>query len=258
MAQASNNKMSLLRLCGIEPPKPQTQRGVTWKVKPRWSQAIVDVVMVYLAVGNGAGPGETLEERRALYCMTRRLYEGRYVVEIDGKDETRCLVLQIYPKSPSRVAWEAEEYGISPCEVDPFWFDFVEEGEPADYEGHIQGGADICDYRLAESNQEAKAFRWPKRILFDSAAFFLQTKQMLYMTLRAFTEQEGFCDGDILPSPEDVAAYQELLFRQMGEKAVYQPLSAAEVAEVYQRSHYVRQEGDVYIVVAKTKVVSVA
>jgi hypothetical protein len=262
MAQASNNQMYFLRQNGIEPPQPQKQKGVTWKVKEGWSRAIVETIITYLKEGNGAGPGETLEERRALYCMTRRLYEGRYVVEISGEEETRYLVLQIYPKTSKRVVWEAEEYGISRREVDPFWLDFVAEGEPADYEGHIQGGADICDYRLAESNQEAKAFRWPKRVLGDSAAFSLQTKRMLFLTIRAFTECEGFCDGDFLPLPEDVADYQRLLYRQLMRdhglaSDQYPPLSAEDVADVYRQSHYVQQEGNEYRIVARAKVVTV-
>jgi len=150
MPQASNNQMAVLLSYGIELPKPQTQRGVTWVPKRKWSLQAVEAIIAYVQEGNGAGEETTSEERLALYLNARQEYEGRFVVETSGKDRAHYLVLCVVPETRRRAGWVAQHKGVKPSEVNPFTFEMVAEDEPPDYNGHILGAANLGDYRLAD------------------------------------------------------------------------------------------------------------
>lgn len=256
MPKASDAQMAILAGYDIILPGSHNRWGVLWQPN-RWSKQHASAIISFVREGNGGrGTETTPDERAALYQNAREKYEGMIVRRKGDPDKKRYLVLVVVPETRKHLLWVANQRGVDPSQISPFCCSIVAEEEPPDHDGHIFGSANLDKYCVV--GEATAVVRSPRQICSDSAAFYLQTGQMLFITLRAFTEQKGFGDGDILPSPEDVAVEQERLFRQIGAEAVYSPLSAVEVAEVYQRSHYVRQKGDVFIVVARTKVVSVA
>jgi len=258
MAQASNKQMVLLRWLGIDLPQPQTWENVTWQAKDGWSETVVKHIIDYIVNGNGAGPGSDAWERLVFYRMARRLYEGRWVVDSLDEDQELCLVLQIVPKPRGFVLREAEDDEISPHQVCPFWCEAVDHNAMA---FKPISSLDLNDCRLASPDQLANIQNEapPKRI--ELKWFGLHSvKEMLFTTLRAMTEEWVFRRGDILPSPQDLAADQAVLFNicclndpDLAE--LFRPLSPEDIADVYDKSHYVCQEGDDHIIVPRPIIV---
>lgn len=151
--QASNNQMVYLSRHGIGLPKPQTQRGVTWTPKRKWAKFPVEAIIAYVEEGNGAGPEIMPEERVARYAQEREKFEGQYVVQADGKDQTRWLILCVVPETQRRLAYLASRKGVEPSQMNPFTIEIVAEDEYPDYEGHIHGAVNLGEYRLTNESQ---------------------------------------------------------------------------------------------------------